>query len=81
MSRLFKKACIDAKVGPYRFHDLRHTFNTNMSKAGVDRAVTMKLTGHKTLEMFLRYRHLDSEEAEEAMQKLDGFLEKKSKKN
>lgn len=79
MSRLFKKACINAKVGPYRFHDLRHTFNTNMSKAGVDKAVTMKLTGHKTLEMFLRYRHLDSEEAEQAMQKLDGFLEKKSK--
>ena len=41
----------------------------------------MKLTGHKTLEMFLRYRHIDSEEAEEAMQRLDGFLTRKSEKN
>ncbi len=81
MSRLFKKACIKVEVGPYRFHNLRHTFNTNMSKAGVDKAVTMKLTGHKSLEMFLRYRHLDNEEAEAAMQKLDGFLSEQSERN
>jgi len=59
MERLLKRACKDAGVGPYRFHDLRHTFNTNMSKAGVAQAVTMKLTGHKTLAMYLRYSHLD----------------------
>ena len=34
----------------------------------------MKLTGHKTLAMFLRYSHLDKEQSEDAMQKLDGFL-------
>jgi integrase len=51
----------EACVRPYRLHDLRHTFNTNMSKAGVKDAVVMKLTGHKTLEMFLRYSHLDRE--------------------
>jgi integrase len=74
MDRLFKRACKKAKVGPYRFHDLRHTFNTNMVKAGVDRAVIMRLTGHKTLAMFLRYSHLDREQSEAAMEKLGGLL-------
>ena len=46
-----------------------------MSKAGVDQAVTMKLTGHKTNAMFLRYSHLDREQGEGAMKKLNGFIE------
>jgi integrase len=74
MERLFRKACVKAGVGPYRFHDLRHTFNTNMSKAGVKDAVVMKLTGHKTLAMFLRYSHLDKEQGENAMKLLDNYL-------
>jgi integrase len=32
--------------------DLRHTFNSNMLKAGVEQAIIMKLTGHKTVSMF-----------------------------
>jgi len=68
MERLFKKACLDAGVGPYRFHDLRHTFNTNMLKAGVSTNVIMKLTGHKTDAMFTRT---------DAMQKLVAYMEGK----
>ena len=78
IERLFKKACTNAGVGPYRFHDLRHTFNTNMLKAGVDQTVIMKLTGHKTNKMFLRYSHVDKELGERAMEKLDGFLSKRN---
>jgi len=74
IQRLFKKACLKAEVFPYRLHDLRHTFNTNMTKAGVKEVVTMKLTGHKTLAMFLRYSHLDKEQSEGAMEKLNGLL-------
>jgi|GEM_PF-2444176 len=59
---------------PYRLHDLRHSFNTNMSKAGVKDAVVMKLTGLKTLAMFLRYSHLDSEQGEHAIQQLNDYL-------
>jgi integrase len=77
MERLFKKACQDAGVGPYRFHDLRHTFNTNMLKAGVSTKVIMKLTGHKTDAMFTRYTHLDEELGSNAMQKLVAFMEGK----
>jgi len=77
MERLFKKACIDADVGPYRFHDLRHTFNTNMLKAGVRTTVIMKLTGHKTDAMFTRYTHLDEELGTDAMDKLVSYMEGK----
>jgi integrase len=78
IQRLFKKACLKAKVYPYRLHDLRHSFNTNMTKAGVDQVVIMKLTGHKTFEMFSRYSHLDKEQGEGAMEKLNGFLSQKN---
>jgi integrase len=78
IQRLFKKACSKAKVSPYRLHDLRHTFNTNMTKAGVDQVVVMKLTGHKTNAMFLRYSHIDKEQSESAMEKLNGFLSEKN---
>jgi integrase len=77
MERLFKKACINAEVGPYRLHDCRHTFNTNMVKAGVNKSVIMKLTGHKTLAMFLRYSHLDQEQSESAMESLGELLSAK----
>ena len=77
MERLFKKACLDAGVGPYRFHDLRHSFNTNMLKAGVRTTVIMKLTGHKTDAMFTRYTHLDEELGTDAMDKLVAYMEGK----
>ncbi len=65
------------KSDPTRLHDLRHSFNTNMRKAGVDQVVIMKLTGHKTNEMFLRYSHIDQEQSENAMEKFNGFLSQK----
>jgi integrase len=43
----FLKACRSGGIENFRFHDLRHTFNTNMRKAGVDQSVIMKITGHK----------------------------------
>jgi hypothetical protein len=43
--------------------------------AGVSRTVIMKLTGHKTLTIFLRYSHLDKEQSEFAMERLGELLE------
>lgn len=56
------------------FHDLRHTFVTNMRRAGVDETVIMKITGHSTREMFDRYNFVSDEEATVAMQKFGSFL-------
>jgi integrase len=70
----FKTACRKAGITNFRFHDLRHTFNTNMRKAGVDKSVIMKITGHKTPSMFYRYNTVDLADAKEAYQKLDEML-------
>jgi integrase len=70
----FDSACVRAGIKDFTFHDLRHTFNTNMRKAGVDQTVIMKLTGHKTLAMFNRYNTVDQDDARQAMDRLNTFL-------
>jgi integrase len=74
IKKAFANACRKANITNFKFHDLRHTFNTNMRKAGVDHSVIMKLTGHKTPSMFLRYNTVEVEDAKNAYQKLDALL-------
>ena len=76
-----KNACEKAGIEDFRFHDLRHTFNTMMRKAGVPKSVIMHLTGHKTNAMFDRYNTVDEEDAKDALQKLKEFLEGQAKKD
>ena len=57
------------------FHDLRHTFNTNMRKAGVAESVIMKITGHSTREMFDRYNSVDVEDLSDAVGKMGRYLD------
>ena len=76
-----KKACKGAGItyGPFAkdgfvFHDLRHTFNTNMRKAGVTESVIMAVTGHSTREMFDRYNTVDVEDTRGAVNRLQDCL-------
>lgn len=55
-------------------HDLRHTFNTYMRKAGTHDTVTMDITGHSTREMFDRYNTVDEQEKIEAVKKMELYL-------
>jgi integrase len=64
-------------INDFRFHDLRHTYVSNARKAGVDRTVIMKLTGHKTLSMFTRYNTVDQADAKDAMEKLESYFAKR----
>jgi integrase len=72
--KAFLNACKQAGIVNFRFHDLRHTFNTNMRKAGVPQAVIMKMTGHKTTAMFHRYNTVDLDDGREAYRKLEEYL-------
>ena len=56
------------------FHDTRHCFNTNMRKSGVPESVIMKITGHSTREMFLRYDTVDATDTRKAVDQMEGFL-------
>jgi integrase len=60
--------------GGFTFHDLRHTFNTYMRKAGVPQSVIMKITGHNTDQMFRRYNTIDSEDARDALTRYHAYL-------
>jgi integrase len=81
-ARSLKRACEAARIKYGRFvkrgfifHDLRHTFNTNMRKAGVAESVIMKITGHSTREMFDRYNTVDEDDTRKAVKQLEGFLQ------
>ena len=74
-----KRACEKAKVpygrsekGGFTFHDLRHTFNTNLRKIGESESVIMAITGHSTREMFDRYNTVDEEDKRRAVDRLRG---------
>jgi integrase len=63
------------KKDGFTFHDLRHTFNTCMRKAGVKEGVIMKITGHSTREMFDRYDTKDEEDLKNAVKSMGLFLQ------
>ena len=76
-----KKVCKKAGIkygrfekGGFIFHDMRHTFNTNMRKAGVADSVIMEVTGHSTREMFDRYNTIDEQDTRQAVNQLSLFL-------
>jgi integrase len=77
LKRSFQTALRKAGIKDFHFHDLRHTFASQLVMAGVDITTVKDLLGHKTLTMTLRYAHLAPSHKVEAVKKYDIFLNEK----
>ena len=80
--RALQKACkaVGTEYGRFSqnglvFHDLRHTFNTNMRKAGVAESIIMSIAGRSSWNMFDRYNVVDDDDARQAVDQFAGYLQ------
>ena len=72
---VFTRACQEAQISNFVFHDLRHTATTNLRRAGVDALTAMKITGHKTMEVFKRYNTIDEQDLKAAQRQMDTYMD------
>lgn len=71
----FKRACREAGVKKFRFHDLRHTAASYLVMGGVDLPTVKEILGHREIEMTLRYSHLAPAHKAKAVKRLGEVLE------
>jgi len=71
VKKSFHTALKKAGITDFKFHDLRHTFASQLVRCGVDLYVVQKLLGHATPKMTQRYAHLGADQLKEAIEKID----------
>ena len=67
----WKSLTEEAGLSGLRFHDLRHTFITEMVERGVPLGVIQTFVGHLSTRMVRHYTHISTGAAKEAVAKLD----------
>lgn len=77
----WKAAIRRSGIRYFRFHDLRHCFNTRLMEAGVIQDVRKALMGHSSgEEVNSLYTHVELPVKREAIQKLEAWVEAERKK-
>ncbi len=74
LSMRFIRACRDAGVEDFSFHDLRHTYASHLRMNGADLHDIQKLLGHSDPRMTNRYAHLSNAHLDTTAQRLNGVL-------
>ena len=87
-STALKSVCKDVGIlrgrdikGGFIFHDLRHTFVTNMRKAGVSKSVRMSITGHAPKDIDDRYNTVDIDDQKKGVKTLEVFFQNSDHSN
>jgi integrase len=70
---LWAKVTKAAGVEGLKVHDLRRTGVRNLIRAGVDEHTAMRISGHKTREVFRRYNIIDDRDLQAAVQRAGEF--------
>lgn len=71
----FSTALEKSGIINFHFHDLRHTFASQLVMAGVDLNTVRELMGHKDIKMTLRYAHLAPSHKQQAVEALAGAID------
>ncbi len=72
ISRNFKKAVKASTINPdIHFHDLRHSFASNMVKKGISIFIVKELLRHKDVKTTQVYSHLTVESLKDAVKVLE----------
>jgi len=75
LGRSWNRAVAKSGIKHCRFHDLRHTFCSNlMVNEGVDFETVMSLSGHKSLSMLKRYTHTNKNAKKDAVKRLEKYM-------
>ncbi len=74
IDKSFATAIKKSGIKDFRFHDLRHTFASNLVMAGVELNDVRELLGHKDMKMTLRYAHLSPKHKTRVINILDRVM-------
>ncbi|MHB8327948.1 MAG: site-specific integrase [bacterium] len=69
--RSFAAALRKSHIIDFHFHDLRHTFASQLVMKGIDLTTVKELLGHKDIKITLRYSHLSQVHIKKAVEILD----------
>ena len=70
VKKSFASALERAKITDFKFHDLRHTFASQLVMSGAELNTVREILGHKSMQMTMRYSHLTADHKKQAVELL-----------
>jgi integrase len=74
--KLFVRACRKVGLQHVWFHDLRRSFVTNSRRRGIPESVVMRMSGHRTRNVFDRYNIVEDEDVRNAVHVIEAAVAK-----